>query len=55
VLAYDLFPLETIESRKRLWEVAVPEQWLMIFTHDHQTPWAYVDQAGEGRYVARPV
>ena len=55
VMAFDLFPLETIESRKRLWEVAVPEQWLMIFTHDHQTPWAYVEQVGEGRYTARAV
>ncbi|HYX70197.1 MAG TPA: MBL fold metallo-hydrolase [Terriglobales bacterium] len=56
VMAYDLFPLETIESRKRLWEVAVPEQWLMIFTHDHHTPWAYVERGeGEGRYVAHPV
>ena len=53
VMAYDLFPLETIESRKRLWEVAVPEKWLMIFTHDHQTPWAYVESR-EGRLVAQP-
>ena len=55
VMAYDLFPLETIESRKRLWEVAVPEQWLMIFTHDHHTPWAYVEQVAQGRYMARAV
>src|SRR5438552_5509382 len=42
VMAFDLFPLETIESRKRFYENAVPEQWLICFTHDPRVPWARV-------------
>jgi len=44
VMAYDLFPLETIESRKRYYEHAVPERWLTVFTHDPKIPWAYLQQ-----------
>jgi glyoxylase-like metal-dependent hydrolase (beta-lactamase superfamily II) len=42
-MAYDLFPLEVLENRKRYYARAVPEQWLTIFTHDPEVPWAYVD------------
>ena len=53
VMSYDLFPLETIESRKRFYAQAVPQQWLTIFTHDHEHPWAYLDEPKQGRIVAR--
>jgi len=54
VLAYDLFPLETIESRKRVYEEAIPQQWLMVFTHDPVVPWARVHSPKPGKYeVAR--
>ena len=43
VMAYDLFPLKTIESRKRFYAEAIPQKWLVIFTHDHQHPLAYLD------------
>lgn len=55
VMAFDLFPLETIESRKRVYEYALPERWLMIFTHDPLTPWAYLDSPEPGKVVAVPV
>ncbi len=41
VMAYDLFPLETIENRKKYYARAVPERWLTIFTHDPEIPWVY--------------
>ena len=44
-MAYDLFPLEVLENRKRYYARAVPEQWLTIFTHDPNIPWAYVDSS----------
>jgi glyoxylase-like metal-dependent hydrolase (beta-lactamase superfamily II) len=47
VMAYDLFPLETIESRKRYYSRAIPEQWLTIFTHDPGVPWVYLDKVDE--------
>lgn len=54
VMAYDLFPLETIESKKRYYAQAVPEQWLTIFTHDPEIPWIYPALEG-GKIVAKPV
>ncbi len=54
-MGYDLFPLDTIESKKRFYAEAVPEQWLVIFTHDARTPWAYVEKTGEGKCGAKPV
>jgi glyoxylase-like metal-dependent hydrolase (beta-lactamase superfamily II) len=54
VMAYDLFPLETIENRKRYYAQAIPEQWLTIFTHDTEVPWAYIETRN-GRPVARLV
>lgn len=43
-MAYDLFPLEVLENRKRYYASAIPEQWLTIFTHDPNIPWAYVER-----------
>ncbi len=52
VMAYDLFPLETIESRKVFYKDAVPQKWLVIFTHDADMPWAYVEDKGRWKYAA---
>lgn len=43
VMAYDLFPLETIENRKRYYKEALPQNWLTIFTHDPEIPWTYLE------------
>ena len=47
LLAFDLFPLESIESKKKLLARAAKEKWLCIFTHDHEHPWGYIRQDGE--------
>jgi glyoxylase-like metal-dependent hydrolase (beta-lactamase superfamily II) len=52
VMAYDLFPLEVIESRKRYYSRAIPGQWLTVFTHDPEIPWIYPAQEG-GKIVAK--
>ena len=49
VMAYDLFPLQTIESRKRYYAEAIPEKWLTVFTHDDQTPWGYIERGEKGK------
>ena len=49
VMAYDLFPLETIESRKRFYSQAIPDKWLTMFTHDPQVPWAYLTRDERGK------
>lgn len=53
VMAFDLYPLETIESRKRYYAEAIPGKWLTMFTHDPNVPWAYVEKSESGRMVAR--
>ncbi len=42
-MSYDLYPLQTIESKKRYYAEAIPEKWLTVFTHDPVTPWGYVE------------
>ena len=54
VMAYDLFPLEVIENRKKYYARAIPEQWLTIFTHDPEIPWVYPAFEG-GKIVGKPV
>ena len=49
-MAFDLFPLETIESKRSYYARAVPEKWLTIFTHDHTTPWGVIESPKPGRY-----
>lgn len=54
VLGYDLDPLTCIEQRKRFYAQAIPEEWLVLFTHDHHTPMGYVMLNDKGKPVMRP-
>jgi len=54
-MGFDLYPLQTIESKKQYYARAVPEKWLTVFTHDAKTPWAYVEKDELGKMVARKV
>ena len=47
VMAFDLYPLESIESRKRYYSRAIPEKWLTMFTHDPKVSWGYPRVEGE--------
>jgi len=51
VMGYDLYPLTCIEQRKRFLARAIPERWLVLFTHDHQVPAAYVEWNEKGKPV----
>jgi len=53
VMAFDLLPLRTIESRKRYYAQSIPERWLTMFTHDPNMPWAYVEKDERGKMLAR--
>ncbi len=55
VMSFDLFPLQTIESRKRYYAQAIPEKWLTVFTHDAATPWGYVEKDEKGRLGLAPL
>lgn len=34
IMSYDLYPLETLDTRRRLYEQAIAEDWLLGFVHD---------------------
>ena len=52
VMGFDLDPLRCIEERKRFLGRAIPEQWLVLFTHDHAVPFARVTLDERGKPVA---
>jgi glyoxylase-like metal-dependent hydrolase (beta-lactamase superfamily II) len=52
VMGYDLDPLECIAQRKRFYQRAIPEKWVVLFTHDHHTPAARVRLNEKGKPVA---
>lgn len=49
VMGYDLYPLTCIEQRKRFLGRAIPEQWLVLFTHDHHHPMGYIEPGVKGK------
>ena len=52
-MGYDLDPLRVISERKRFYARAIPEQWLLLFTHDHLTPVGYVELNEKGKPILR--
>ncbi len=51
VMGYDLDPVTCIAERKRFYHRAIPEQWLVLFTHDHHTPYGHVELNEKGKPV----
>ena len=52
-MSYDLDPMTVIEQRKRFYKRALPENWLVFFTHDHHTPFGYLGLNDRGKVVMR--
>ena len=52
-MSFDLFPIDTIESKKKYYAESIPEKWLTVFTHDPELPWAYVERDAEGKLLAQ--
>ncbi|MEE8349600.1 MAG: MBL fold metallo-hydrolase [Acidobacteriota bacterium] len=53
IMGYDLFPVTTLQVRKRIYQQAVEEKWLLFLEHDHDFPLGYLSRE-EGRYVLQP-
>jgi glyoxylase-like metal-dependent hydrolase (beta-lactamase superfamily II) len=51
VMGYDLDPVTCITQRKRFLARAIPEQWLVLFTHDHHRPFGFVELNEKGKPV----
>ncbi|HTX42326.1 MAG TPA: MBL fold metallo-hydrolase [Acidobacteriaceae bacterium] len=54
VMGYDLDPLTCIAQRKRFYARAIPEQWMVLFTHDHHTPFGWIENGDKGKPILRP-
>ena len=51
VMGYDLDLVRTIAERKRFYQRAIPEKWLVLFTHDYATPMARIGLNEKGKPV----
>ena len=47
IMGYDVEPLTTLETKRRILKQAVEEKWLMIFEHDATVPWGRVEHDGK--------
>lgn len=54
IMGYDLYPVETLEAKKRLLPQAARENWLCLFYHDPEEPLCTLEEK-DGRLVTRPV
>jgi len=51
IMAYDLYPVDLVENKRRLLARAVSEGWLCVFEHDPEVPWGRIveDETGARR------
>jgi len=54
IMGYDLFPMITLENKKRWIPEAVREGWIALFAHDPKVPAAYL-RSRDGNWEAEPV
>jgi glyoxylase-like metal-dependent hydrolase (beta-lactamase superfamily II) len=54
IMGYDLYPMTTLENKKRWIPECVREGWLALFTHDARVPSAWLRDR-EGKWEAEPV
>ncbi|MNC92938.1 hypothetical protein D3C83_94590 [compost metagenome] len=47
IMGYDVEPLVTLESKRRILTRAVDEGWLLVFEHDASTVWSRIRHDGK--------
>jgi hypothetical protein len=52
-MSYDLYPLQTMENKKKWLAEAAHGNWLCVFCHDADTPTGYIRER-EGKYTLEP-
>lgn len=55
IMGYDLFPLQTLETKRTVLQRAHNENWLLVFEHDPRVHMGYVRKDVEGKYFLEPV
>ena len=48
-MAYDLYPVELVQNKKRLTDEAARERWLCVFVHDPDVPWGKIVDEPNGK------
>jgi glyoxylase-like metal-dependent hydrolase (beta-lactamase superfamily II) len=48
IMGYDVEPLVTLESKRRLLAQAAAEEWLLVFEHDASVTWSRIEHDGKG-------
>ena len=54
VMGYDLFPVATVEAKRKLLDAAVAGGWRILFYHDPRTPLGRVRREGDGYTLEAP-
>jgi glyoxylase-like metal-dependent hydrolase (beta-lactamase superfamily II) len=55
IMGYDVEPLVTLETKRRILRRALEEDWLVVFEHDPVTPWGRVAFDGKAYGLAAAV
>jgi hypothetical protein len=58
IMGYDLYPMTTLENKKKWIPESIREGWIALFAHDAATPAAYLrERTGHGgvTWTAEPV
>ncbi len=48
IMGYDVEPLVTLETKRRIFRQAEAEGWLLIFEHDASVAWGHLEHDGKG-------
>lgn len=55
IMGYDLFPIQTLETKRWVLDRAFEQRWLLLFEHDPVVQGGYVWRDQEGKYFLREV
>jgi glyoxylase-like metal-dependent hydrolase (beta-lactamase superfamily II) len=54
IMGYDLYPMQTLETKRKVLERAAQEDWLLIFEHDPKVAMGHVRKDADGKYILEP-
>lgn len=55
IMGYDLYPMQTLETKRWVLDRAFEDHWLLIFEHDPRIQMGYVKKDVEGKYYLEEV
>jgi len=55
IMGYDLFPIQTLETKRWVLDRAFEEKWMLLFEHDPLVQAGHVRKDQEGKYFLREV